>query len=163
MDNSSLPIGYTPVEKAIEYINTNTFDKPTVDIKWLVGHLDWIEVAHGFRIPKVRLATEKEYAEMMRKRPGRKPNELIEIGEINVLLKTAFEVEFLKKTIKDNFTKCSGREYQELHTRGMTSVIDQETGSGAAPRRTKKTVAKEGDVIGTGATISTNSAEGAGA
>ena len=162
MDRSSLPNGFITVEDAVDLIKTNTFEKPTVDIKYLVGHLDWVEVAHNFRIPKVRLVTKEEYAELLKKFPGRRPSELTSIADEYVTLRTSYEVELLKKTIRDNYRDITGHAYNKANTRGITTVIDEEKGTDAAPRATKNTIAKEGSVIGTGSTVSTNSADGAG-
>ena len=162
MDRKSLPNGFITVDEAVKLINTNTFDKPTVDIKYLVGHLDWIELAHNFRIPKARLITKEEYAELIKRYPGRKPSELVKVGSENVMLRTSYDVELLKKTIRDNWRECTGHEYRKGATRGITTVIDEEKGSDVKPRSTKNTIAKEGAVIGSGSTVSTNSADGAG-
>lgn len=162
MDRSSLPNGFITVEDAVDLIKTNTFEKPTVDIKYLVGHLDWVEVAHNFRIPKVRLVTKEEYAELLKKFPGRRPSELTSVADEYVTLRTSYEVELLKKTIRDNYRDITGHAYNRANTRGITTVIDEEKGTDAAPRATKNTIAKEGSVIGTGSTVSTNSADGAG-
>lgn len=162
MDRSSLPNGFITVEDAVDLIKTNTFEKPTVDIKYLVGHLDWVEVAHNFRIPKVRLVTKEEYAELLKKFPGRRPSELTSIADEYVTLRTSYEVELLKKTIRDNYRDVTGHAYSKANTRGITTVIDEEKGTDAAPRATKNTIAKEGSVIGSGSTVSTNSADGAG-
>ena len=162
MDRSSLPNGLITVEDAVDLIKTNTFEKPTVDIKYLVGHLDWVEVAHNFRIPKVRLVTKEEYAELLKKFPGRRPSELTSVADEYVTLRTSYEVELLKKTIRDNYRNITGHAYNKANTRGITTVIDEEKGTDAAPRATKNTIAKEGSVIGTGSTVSTNSADGAG-
>lgn len=162
MDRSSLPNGFITVEDAVDLIKTNTFEKPTVDIKYLVGHLDWVEVAHNFRIPKVRLVTKEEYAELLKKFPGRRPSELTSVADEYVTLRTSYEVELLKKTIRDNYRDITGHAYNKANTRGITTVIDEEKGTDAAPRATKNTIAKEGSVIGTGSTVSTNSADGAG-
>lgn len=162
MDRSSLPNGFITVEDAVDLIKTNTFEKPTVDIKYLVGHLDWVEVAHNFRIPKVRLVTKDEYAELLKKFPGRRPSELTSVSDENVTLRTSYEVELLKKTIRDNYRDITGHAYNKANTRGITTVIDEEKGTDAAPRATKNTIAKEGSVIGSGSTVSTNSADGAG-
>lgn len=162
MDRSSLPNGFITVEDAVDLIKTNTFEKPTVDIKYLVGHLDWVEVAHNFRIPKVRLVTKDEYAELLKKFPGRRPSELTSIADEYVTLRTSYEVELLKKTIRDNYRDVTGHAYSKANTRGITTVIDEEKGTDAAPRATKNTIAKEGSVIGSGSTVSTNSADGAG-
>ena len=162
MDRSSLPNGFITVEDAVDLIKTNTFETPTVDIKYLVGHLDWVEVAHNFRIPKVRLVTKEEYAELLKKFPGRRPSELTSVADEYVTLRTSYEVELLKKTIRDNYRNITGHAYNKADTRGITTVIDEEKGTDAAPRATKNTIAKEGSVIGTGSTVSTNSADGAG-
>lgn len=162
MDRSSLPNGFITVEDAVDLIKTNTFEKPTVDIKYLVGHLDWVEVAHNFRIPRVRLVTKEEYAELLKKFPGRCPSELTRVSDENVTLRTSYEVELLKKTIRDNYRDITGHAYSKANTRGITTVIDEEKGTDAAPRATKNTIAKEGSVIGSGSTVSTNSADGAG-
>lgn len=162
MDRSSLPNGFITVEDAVDLIKTNTFEKPTVDIRYLVGHLDWVEVAHNFRIPKVRLVTKEEYAELLKKFPGRRPSELTSVADEYVTLRTSYEVELLKKTIRDNYRDITGHAYSKANTRGITTVIDEEKGTDAAPRATKNTIAKEGSVIGSGSTVSTNSADGAG-
>ena len=162
MDRNSLPNGFITVEDAVELIKTNTFEKPTVDIKYLVGHLDWVEVAHNFRIPRVRLVTKEEYAELLKRFPGRRPSELTRVADENVTLRTSYEVELLKKTIRDNYRDVTGHAYNKSNTRGVTTVIDEEKGADAAPRATKNTIAKEGSVIGSGSTVSTNSADGAG-
>lgn len=162
MDSNSLPNGFISVEQAVELIKSNTFDKPVVDINYLCGHLDWCEVAHNFNIPRVRLATVDEYKALLKKYPGRRPSELIRLGIDTVTLRSNYEVEYLKKTIKDNYAKCSGHQYKPIKTRGTTTVKDQESSDSVAPRRTKKTVAKEGDTIGVGAISDTNSADGAG-
>lgn len=162
MDSNSLPNGFISVEDAVDLIKSNTFDKPVVDIKYLAWHLDWCEVAHNFNIPKVRIATKEEYLALMKKFPGRRPSELIQLGSVFVTLRTNYEVELLKKTIRDNYAKVAGREFQGITTRGVTTVKDQESTDSVTPRRSKKTVAKEGDTIGTSAVSDTNSADGAG-
>lgn len=162
MDKQSLPNGFITVENAVKLIESNTFDKPTVDIKYLVGHLDWVELAHNFRIPVVRLVTPEEYKELMKRYPGRRPSELTRVKDETVTLRTSYEVELLKKSIRDNYRSITKHEYQGKNTRGITTVIDEEKGTDAAPRATKNTIAKEGSVISSGSTVSTNSADGAG-
>lgn len=162
MDNRKLPKGYIEVEEAVELIKSNTFDKPTVDIKKLANSLDWIEVNHNFAIKKMRLITKEEYAEKLKQFPGRRPSELISLGVVTATLRSAYEVELLKKAIKDNYREVSGRMFDPKNTRGVTTVLDQESGGGARPRSSKKTIAKEGDLIGAGSTSTTNSADSAG-
>lgn len=162
MDKQSLPNGFITVEDAVKLIESNTFDKPTVDIKYLVGHLDWVELAHNFRIPVVRLITPEEYKELLKRYPGRRPSELTRVKDETVTLRTSYEVELLKKAIRDNYRSITKHEYHGKNTRGITTVIDEEKGTDAAPRATKNTIAKEGSIIGSGSTVSTNSADGAG-
>lgn len=162
MDKKRLSPGFISVEEAVELIKSNTFNEPTVDIKYLVRHLDWVEVAHNFRIPRVRLRDKDEYMELMKRYPGRRPSDLTKVKDENITLRTAYEVELIKKTIRDNYKEVSGHMYDQKNTRGISTVIDEETGLGEAPRATKHTIAKEGAVIGTGSTVSTNSADGAG-
>ena len=154
MDNNSLPNGFISIDDAVELIKTNTFNAPTIDIRWLVGHMDWIEEAHNFRIPKVRLITKEEYTDYMEKHHGRRPSELVH---------TSFEKELLRKTIRDNYRDVAGREYVQQTTRGISTVKDEETGGSERPRVTKKTIAKEGEIIGESkGSVTTNSADGAG-
>ena len=162
MDNRKLPKGFIEVEEAVELIKSNTFDKPTVDIKKLANSLDWIEVNHNFAIKKMRLITKEEYAEKLKQFPGRRPSELISLGVVTTTLRSAYEVELLKKAIKDNYREVSGHMFDPKNTRGVTTVLDQESGGGARPRSSKKTIAKEGDLIGAGSTSTTNSADSAG-
>jgi hypothetical protein len=162
MDKRKLPKGFIEVEEAVELIKSNTFDKPTVDIKKLANSLDWIEVNHNFAIKKMRLITKEEYAEKLKQFPGRRPSELISLGVVTTTLRSAYEVELLKKAIKDNYREVSGRMFDPKNTRGVTTVLDQESGGGARPRSSKKTIAKEGDLIGAGSTSTTNSADSAG-
>lgn len=162
MDKRKLPKGFIEVEEAVELIKSNTFDKPTVDIKKLANSLDWIEVNHNFAIKKMRLITKEEYAEKLKQFPGRRPSELISLGVVTTTLRSAYEVELLKKAIRDNYREVSGRMFDPKNTRGVTTVLDQESGGGARPRSSKKTIAKEGDLIGAGSTSTTNSVDSAG-
>lgn len=163
MEKNSLPNGFVSVEEAVELINTNTYKEPTVDIRWLVGHLDWVEEAHNFRIPKVRLITKEEYAKYVEDHHGKRPNELVALGSLFVSVRTSYEKELLKKSIRDNYKTVAGREYKQVTTRGISTVKDEETGGSERPRATKRTIAKEGEVIGESkGSVTTNSADGAG-
>lgn len=157
-----LPNGFIEVEEAVKLIKTNTYNEPTVDINYLAHHLDWVELSHNFRIPKVRLITKEEYVDLQKKYPGRRPSQLVSVGNENITLRTAYEVELIKQTIRDNYKETSGHAYNPKVTRGITTVVDQEAGTDVAPRATKRTIAKDGDVIGTGNTSTTNSADSAG-
>ena len=60
MDPKSLPNGFITVDEAVALINSDTRDDAKVDTQYLVSHIDWIEEAHNFRIPLVRLTTKEE-------------------------------------------------------------------------------------------------------
>lgn len=162
MNNNPLPNGFISVNDAVALINSDKRDDAKVDTQWLAGHIDWIEEAHNFRIPIVRFATKEEIEAAMKAHPGRRPNGLIRLGSKYVEIRTSFEKELLKKTIRDHYKEMAGREYAESTTRGISTVMDEETGGSERPRRTKKTIAKEGETIGTGSSRTTNSADGAG-
>lgn len=162
MNNNSLPNGFISVDEAVALINSDKRDDAKVDTQWLAGHIDWIEEAHNFRIPTVRFATKEEVEAEMKVHPGRRPNGLIRTGSKYVQILTSFEKELLKKTIRDHYRDTAGREFIEKTTRGVSTVMDEETGGSERPRRSKKTIAKEGEVIGTGSSRTTNSADGAG-
>lgn len=162
MDKKSLPNGFITVDEAVELIKSNTFDKPTVNIKYMASRIDFVELNHNFAIPKVRLITKEEYAEKLKRYPGRRPSELVDEGKANITLRSNFEVELIKKAIYDNYKEVSGREYDPKHTRGVTTVIDQEAGGSEAPRSTKRTIAKEGETISSGKVNTTNSDDSAG-
>lgn len=162
MDKTALPNGFISTEDAVELIGTNTFDEPTVDIKYLTGHLDWVEEQHNFRIPKVRLITKDEVARYIKDHHGRRPGDLVTLGSVYVYVRTSYDKEAIKKAIRDNYRKVAGKEFQAPITRGVSTVKDEETGNSERPRVTKKTIAKEGDIIGAGVSSVTNSADGAG-
>lgn len=163
MDPKSLPNGFITVAEAVELINSDTRDDAKVDTQYLVSHIDWIEEAHNFRIPLVRLATKEEIEKIMKRYPGRRPNGLTSLGSKTVTINTAYEKELLKQTIRNHYKEMAGREFVAPTVRGRSSVSDEETSGGAVkPRRTSKTIAKEGETIGSGQSRVTNSADGAG-
>lgn len=162
MNNNPLPKDFISIDDAVKLINSDKRDDAKVDTQWLAWHLDWIEEAHNFRIPLVRFATKEEVEAEMKAHPGRRPNGLIRTGSRYVQVRTSFEKELLKKTIRDHYRDTSGRDFIKDTTRGISTVMDEEAGGSERPRRTKKTIAKEGEVIGTGGSRTTNSADGAG-
>lgn len=162
MNNNPLRNGFISVNDAVALINSDKRDDAKVDTQWLAGHIDWIEEAHNFRIPVVRFATREEIEAQRKAHPGRRPNGLISLGSKYVEISTSYEKELLKKTIRDHYREMAGREYAQEITRGISTVMDEETGNSERPRKTKKTIAKEGETIGTGSSRTTNSADGAG-
>lgn len=162
MDPKSLPNGFITVEEAVALINSDTRDDARVDTQYLVSHIDWIEEAHNFRIPLVRLTTKEELQAIMKRYPGRRPNGLTRLGSKTVTINTAYEKELLKQTIRNHYKEMAGREYEKPTVRGLSSVADEETGGGQVKPRRSKTIAKEGETIGSGQSRVTNSADGAG-
>lgn len=162
MDPKSLPNGFISVEQAVALINSDTRDDAKVDTQYLVSHIDWIEEAHNFRIPLVRLSTKEEIDAIMKRYPGRRPNGLTRLGSKTVTINTAYEKELLKQTIRNHYKEMVGREYEKPAVRGLSSVADEETGGGQVKPRRSKTIAKEGETIGSGQSRVTNSADGAG-
>ena len=162
MNNNPLPNGFISVDEAVALIKSDKRDDAKVDADWLAWHIDWVEEAHNFRIPLVRFATQAEMEAEMKAHPGRRPSGLIHTGSKYVQILTSFEKELLKKTIRDHYRENAGRDFVKPSTRGISTVMDEETGGSERPRRTKKTIAKEGGVIGTGGSRTTNSADGAG-
>ena len=150
-----LPPGFISVDEAVELIKSDSRENPVVDMDWLAAHKVWLDrngPAHNFRIPKVRLLKPDE---IHKNRYG-KPIYEEHIGDVYVQINTAFENELLKKTILDKYAELVGHEYRETITRGMSTVADDAEGKNAVVPRARKSMAKEGDSIGSGAEISTN-------
>lgn len=150
---NQLSPGFIEVEKACELINSDSREKPVVDMDYLVAHIAWIETSHNFRIPKIkRLAPEDVY----RTKRG-KIIEYENIGDAYVYIATNFEKELLKKTILDKYKELVGHEYKELGVRARSTVADDAQGKAAVqPRNNSKPIAKEGAVIGGGEVITSN-------
>lgn len=163
MEKSNLPNGFLTIDEAVALIKTNTYDKPTVDIQWMIGNIDHVEELHNFNIRKVHLISKEELEKYIKDHHGRRPDDLVRDGTVYVYVATTYEKELLKKALKDNYRATSGREYKERHTRGVSTVKDEEAGNSERPRIAKKTIAKEGEIIGASSgPVTTNSADGAG-
>lgn len=137
----TLPKGFITIEEAIKLINSDTRKDAKVDTKWLVSHIDWIEEKHNFRIPLMK-TTDK--------------NTVVPNGNRYVEIITSFDKELMKKTIRDHYRDMVGHEYDAPITRAVSSVADEEQSGGAVRPRKSKSIAKEGAVIGSGETITTN-------
>lgn len=150
-----LPPGFVSVEDACALIKSDSRDNPVVDMDWLAAHKVWLDKngpAHNFRIPKVRaLAPEEIY----RNKYGKMVYEE-HIGDAFVQINTAFENELLKKTIMDKYAEMVGHEYREHITRGVSTVADDAEGRNAVSPRARKPMAKEGEMIGSGETLTSN-------
>lgn len=138
-----LPKGFISLTDAATLINSDTRAEAKVDTKWLVSHIDWIEEAHNFRIPLMKTTSDKK---------------VVRNGSKFVEIRTSYDKEFLKKIIRDHYRDMVGREFEAPNVRAVSSVADDEVGSGVRPRRSRP-IAKEGQTIGTGETITTNGAD----
>lgn len=138
-----LPKGFISLTDAATLINSDTRAEAKVDTKWLVSHIDWIEEAHNFRIPLMKTTSDKK---------------VVRNGSKFVEIRTSYDKEFLKKVIRDHYRDMVGREYNAPTVRAVSSVADDEVGTGVRPRRSRP-IAKEGQTIGTGETITTNGAD----
>lgn len=137
----ALPKGFISIEEAVELINSDSREEAKVDTKWLVGHVDWIEEAHNFRIPLLKT----------------KDGKLLKCGSKFVQIMNSYDKEVMKKAIRDHYRDLVGHEYQAQNVRAVSSVADDTVAGGVRPRKSKP-IAKEGQVIGTGETITTNGA-----
>ena len=150
--NNALSPGFTPLDKVVEIIKSDTRSNPVIDMDYVVSRLRWIEVAHNFRIPRIkRLPQDQIY----RTKRG-KSVEYETIGEINVYIADAFERELLKKTILDKYRELVGHEYFALGVKAKSTVADDAQGRDAVRPRVNTPIAKEGSSIGGGETTTTN-------
>ena len=150
---NNLPPGFIEVEKACELIQSDTREKPVVDMDYLVSHTVWIETNHNFRIPKIKMLKPEE----VRRTKRGKYIEYENIGDVYVRIDTNYQKELLKKTILDKFKELVGHEYKEVSVRARSTVADDAQGKAAVqPRVNAKPIAKEGAVIGGGEVISSN-------
>ena len=140
----TLPNGFITIEDAAQLIHSDTRSDAKVDTKWLVSHIDWIEEAHNFRIPLMKTVEGKG---------------AVGIGSKYVTITTSYEKEFLKKVIRDHYRDMVGHEYNAPIVKAVSSVADEEQSGGNVRPRKSKPIAKEGAVIGSGETITTNGAD----
>lgn len=152
MSPNNLNPGFISVEDAVKLIQSDTRQNPVVDMDWLISRVKWVEVAHNFRIPKIRrLAPEQVY-----KTKRGKIVEYEHTGDVYVAINNAFEKELIRKTILDKYRELVGHEYKELHTRAVSTVADDAQGREAVQPRANKPIAKEGDSIGSGSEAISN-------
>lgn len=144
--------GFISVNEACELIKSDTRENPVVDMDYLVSRLNWVEVNHNFRIPKIRRLKPEE---VYRTKRG-KIKEYENIGEVNIAINTSFEKELVKKTVLDKYRELVGHEYRQPTVRAMSTVADDAQGKAAVQPRVNKPIAKEGSIIGEGATVTSN-------
>ena len=154
MSPKNLSPGFITVDEGVALIKSDTRENPVVDMDWLISRKKWVEVAHNFRIPKIRRLKPDE---VYRNKRGR----IIEyehIGDANIYIATAFEKELVRKAIEDKYRELMGREYKEMLVRGTSTVADDAQGRDAVRPRPNKPIAQEGSSIGSGTTTTTNGA-----
>lgn len=140
----TLPKDFLSIEDAVKLIQSDMRSDAKVDTKWLVSHIVWIEEAHNFRIPLMKTTSDKK---------------VVKNGSRYVYVATSYEKEVLKKAIRDHYRDMVGRDYDAPTVRAVSSVADEEQSGGAVRPRKSKPIAKEGAVIGTGESITTNGAD----
>lgn len=154
-NNQQLPPGYLSIDEAVKLIKSDSRDNPVVDMDYLAAHVVWLDrngPAHGFRIPKVRKLAPNEIYKTKRGKIIYEEH----IGDANVFIMNAFENELLKKTILDKYREMTGREYQALSNRGVSTVADDAQGTNAVKPRSNKPLAKDGANIGEGGITTSN-------
>lgn len=140
----ALPKGFISLEDAIMLIHSDTRSDAKVDTKWLVNHMPWIEENHNFRIPLLKTTSDKK---------------VVPIGSKYVEVRSAYDREALKRAIRDHYRDMVGHEYEAPTVKSMSTVADEEESGGNVQPRRRKPIAKEGAIIGTGETVSTNGAD----
>lgn len=148
MEKTGLPNGFITVDEAVKLIESDKFDDAKVDTQWLVSHIDWIERGKNFRIPLMKHSEDKK--------------KVVGIGEKYVFVDDNFNVEFLKRTIRNHYKSIVGRDFEKRNTRAVSTVSDDKTGGKINPRVTKS-IADEGESLGSSNNkVSTAIASGAG-
>lgn len=149
---NNLPPGFISINEAVDLINSDTRKDPVVDMDYLISRIKWIEVAHNFRIPKIKRIP----ADQVKKNAYGKLVEFEHTGSVNVQIESSYQKELLRKTILDKFRELVGHEYKEKIVRATSTVADDAQGKDAVRPRANKPIAQEGQSIGGGQTISTN-------
>lgn len=152
MSPNNLAPGFISIDDACALIKSDKRDNPVVDLDWMMSRIDYIDVNHNFRIPKIRKLAQNE----IRKTRRGKYIYFDHTGDVYVSIRDSFDKELLKKTIRDQYREEAGREYNERKLRAITTVADDAEGKAAVQPRAAKPIAKEGQSIGGGETITTN-------
>ena len=150
---TQLSPGFITVDDAVKLIQSDTREHPVVDMDYLVSRIKWVETAHNFRIPKIRMLKQEE---IHRNKRGKIIDQEV-TGNVYIYIATNFEKELIRKTILDKFRELVGHEYKEQTVRAMSTVADDAQGKAAVqPRSNSKPIAKEGSTISGGETITSN-------
>ena len=140
----TLPKGFLSIEDAVKLIQSDTRADAKVDTKKLVQSMIWIEEAHNFRIPLMKTTSDKK---------------VVRNGSRYVYVATSYEKEVLKKAIRDHYRDMVGRDYAAPTVKSVSTVADEEESGGNVTPRRRKPIAKEGAIVGTGETTTTNGAD----
>lgn len=127
----TLPKDFMSIADAVALINSDTRSDAKVDTKWLVNHIDWIEEKHNFRIPLMKTTADKK---------------VVCTGSKYVEIRDEYDKVTLKRAIRDHYRDMVGHEYEKPVIKAVSSVADDEVGTGVRPRRSKP-IAKEGQLI----------------
>lgn len=127
----TLPKDFMSIADAVALINSDTRSDAKVDTKWLVNHIDWIEEKHNFRIPLMKTTADKK---------------VVRTGSKYVEIRDEYDKVTLKRAIRDHYRDMVGHEYERPTVKAVSSVADDEVGTGVRPRRSKP-IAKEGQLI----------------
>ena len=153
---SGVPTGFISVDEGVALIKSDTRENPVVDMDYLVAHVVWLDRGPGsnfnFRIPRIRQLKPEE---VYKTRRGKVVDYEV-VKDEYIHISDSFERELVRKTILDKYRELVGREYQMLNTRAVSTVADDAQGKAAVQPRASKPIAKAGQTIGGGETITTN-------
>lgn len=155
--NENVRKGFISVEDAIKLIQSDTREKPVVDMDWLIAHKVWLDrngPAHNFRIPKIRMFKPEE---VYRTKRG-KYVEYEVVENLYVEIRTPLENELLKDAISKKYEELVGHEYRELVVRGRSTISNDAKGNDVRPRASVP-LTEEGSTIGQSGNTNLNNLE----
>lgn len=139
------PKDYLSVDDVIEIINEDTPSNPKIDLDWMAKRIERIERGKVFSVP---LMTIGEIILPMGRKSGKQ-------GAVRDAVKWTvpqdnLEVEMLKKSIRENWVKSTGRAFKEPSAVKSVTTVVGEDAAGARPRINTKPMTKEGESLGGG-------------
>lgn len=138
MPTANLPKGFISVDDAIKLIHADKRDNATVDMRFLVNNILYIEKAHNFTIKLMK--TEN---------PGTPQMQHIENGQVWVQVNSDFEKFALRKAIEDHYKDATGRALKsdELGLRSVTAAVDEQKNVDGRPMINTDSKIKYADAI----------------
>lgn len=117
--SGSLPEGFITVEQAVKLINSDTRAKATVDMRYLVNNIPYIETKHNFTIF------------MAKHNNGR----VERAGVTRCYIADDYEKYLLIRTIKEHYKAMSGKSLnvEEIGIKRNTTTIDTEKNAQGRP------------------------------